>query len=74
MGEGWKDFEEHNRGNLSCLEQTSSRNLDLADATWEGPKGSEKHAIRNWKNSCYVLAGKLSSALTWEAEKIPMNL
>lgn len=59
MGGGWKDFEEHNKGNLSCLEQTDSRNLDLGDTAWEGSKGSEKHAIENWKNSCYVLAEKL---------------
>ena len=44
---GWKNFEEHDRKVLDCLEQTLSRNMDVKDAASGGTVGSEEHIIGN---------------------------
>lgn len=46
---GWKDFEEHVRESLSCLERIVSRKLDLEYASHEDSKGSKENVFGNWK-------------------------
>lgn len=53
----WKDFEEHDRESLNCLEQTVSGNMDFKDAAPEGSKGSKEHIIGNWKVGVILLIG-----------------
>lgn len=69
----WKDFEEHVRECLNCLQQTISRNPDFRDTTSECLKGSKDHVIgKSWKGElCYTMPPKfmaLSCLILWKAE------
>lgn len=42
MGRDWKNFEEHDRKSLDCL-QTVNRNMDVNDSASEDSEGSGEH-------------------------------
>lgn len=42
-GQRVKEFEEHKRNNLDCLEQTVNIHRDVKNSTGEGSEGSEDH-------------------------------
>lgn len=46
MGENWKNFEEHVRECLNCLEEFIERNLDVKDAVSEGSEGSGEFLLK----------------------------
>lgn len=47
MGRGWKNFEEHDRKSLDCLEQTVNRNTGGNNSANKDLEGDEKHSREN---------------------------
>lgn len=46
-GRGWKNFEEHERKSLDCLEKTVSRNTGGNNSANKDLEGNEKHSREN---------------------------
>ena len=54
MAGGWKNFEDHGRKILDCLEQTL-RNMDFEDAASGGTVGSENILLGTRRQEIFVV-------------------
>lgn len=58
MGRGWKNFKEHHRESLVCLEQTISGNPEIKDSVSERSEQNKEFVTENWRKEspCFRVA------------------
>ena len=71
MARDQKNFEEHYRKSLNCLEQTVSRNMDVKRSPSKGSDRSEENVTGNWRkeDSCCTVAessGECCPGVIWK--------
>lgn len=61
MGEGWKNFEMHDRKSLDYLEETVARNMDIKSDSAKCSDGNEKYYWKLEENDpCFQVVDDLT--------------
>lgn len=72
MGRSWKNFEEHDRKSLDCLEGTISGNMHIKDSSSDGSEGNEDHRRKAMSQEVRKLKIQVNKPLQSRAEFLSM--